>query len=48
MLQYPLTQLLIRIEVTITIIYFQKNVRMKANPIHDIFKCLYIINATFR
>ena len=43
MLLYLLSQLLIRMKITITIIYFQKKVRIKI----FLNECLYILNAIF-
>ena len=43
-----LSQLLIRMKTTTTIIYFQKKICMRTNPIHIFLnKCLYIINLYF-
>ena len=43
-----LSQLLIRMKTTITIINFQKKICMRTNPIHIFLnKCLHIINLYF-
>ena len=48
MLEYSLSQLLMKIKVTFAIIYFHKKVHIKINLIHNILKeCLYVLNAIY-
>ena len=48
MLQYSLSQFLIRIKYTTTILYIEEKVRMTTNPIHIFLnECLCSINAIF-
>ena len=39
---YSLSQLLIRVKITTTIIYYQKKVCIKINPIHNIYEWIFV------